>query len=85
VEIRLRIDGEPVGSKVLERPNEFFGTVIGDGSPGARLEAGDVLVWTCWTIRAGAKAMPLAGKIELSADPIGMLRTSARDAAAQGS
>jgi hypothetical protein len=85
VELRLQIDGEPVGTKVLERPNEFLGAVVGDSSRHARLEAGDVLVWRCWAIRANRSAIPLAGDVELSADPIGVLRTSAREAAARTS
>ncbi len=75
VEIRLRIDGEPVGTKVLERPNEFFGRVVGDGSHDARLEAGDVLVWVGWTF-GGSTTTPRNERrraIELSAGPIGVL------------
>lgn len=85
VEIRLRIDGEPVGTKVLERPNEFFGRVVGDGSPDERLEAGEVLVWMGWTIRANSKALPLPENVELSADPIGVLRPNATDPASRRS
>jgi hypothetical protein len=75
VQLRLRIDGEPARAKVLERPNEFFGAVVGDGSDDARIEAGDVLVWIGWTLDGGTTTGRNDGKraIELSAEPIGVL------------
>jgi hypothetical protein len=72
-ELGLRIDGEPVGLEVLERPNEFFGTVVGDGSHDPRFEAGDVVVWIGWTFGGKTRGNEKRRSIELSAEPIGVL------------
>ncbi len=75
VELHLTIDGEPCGAKTLEAPDEVFGKPIADASQSGAVEAGDVVAWMGWTLRRGKRGgteTPRA--VELSAEPIGVLR-----------
>ena len=81
IQVRLRVDGEPLGVKVLERPNDFFGTVVAGASQDPPFEAGDVVAWTGWTLGGGKTRGNEKGRaIEVSAEPIGVLSLRRRPA-----
>ncbi|HEX2266764.1 MAG TPA: fumarylacetoacetate hydrolase family protein, partial [Actinomycetota bacterium] len=73
IQVHLRIDGEPMGVKVLKQPNDFFGTVVANGSHDPPFEAGDVVAWTGWTLGGKTRGNETGPAIEVSAEPIGVL------------